>query len=113
MLIPLPFTCQHEVWSAGAVNAHGNVSPEWLAPVDVSCVWWSPSSAEPGSPPTGGNRVVADVVLVVDSAVVVDHRDRFIVEGRRFEVVGLPKDFDHGPFGFAPGRRAVELKWVG
>lgn len=112
-LFPLPFTCQHEAYTAGVEDLHGNTTPGWSTPVSVACVWWSPSSAEPQSPPTGGDRVAADVVLVVDSTLQVDHRDRFSVDGKRFEVVGLPKDYDHGPFGYSPNRRIIELKWVG
>ncbi|MDM2036074.1 hypothetical protein PP334_19380, partial [Mycobacteroides abscessus] len=64
-------------------------------------------------PPTGGERVVADLVLVVDVAVPVDHRDKFTVEGREFEVIGIPEDYNHGPWGFSPDRLVVALKWVG
>lgn len=112
-MIPLPFTCQHEQYSAGQEDDHGNVTSGWATPVPTPCVWWTPSSAEPNSSPTGGDRISVDAVLVVDSSVQVDHRDKFTVDGRVFEVEGLPKDYDHGPFGFAPGRRVVELKWVG
>jgi hypothetical protein len=53
------------------------------------------------------------LVLIVDSAVAVGHRDRFTVDGREFEVIGLPKDYNHGPFGFDTDRLVVELKWRG
>ncbi|MCB1287419.1 MAG: hypothetical protein KDB47_06930 [Mycobacterium sp.] len=112
MRFPLPFTCLHEPYTAGEADAHGNTTPGWGEPAEVACVWWSPSSQEPSSPPTGGDRVAADVVIVVDSGLAVDHRDRFTVDGKPFEVVGLPKDYDHGPFGCSPQRRIVELKWV-
>lgn len=110
---PLPFTCQHEAYTPGVVDAYGNTVPGWSAATTRQCVWWTPESGEPSTPPTGGERVSVDAVLVVDSGVPVDHRDRFILDGRRFEVVGLPHDYDHGPFGFSPGRRVVELTWVG
>ncbi|MFV8169831.1 hypothetical protein [Mycolicibacterium peregrinum] len=65
--------------------------------------------------------MLVDVVLVVDSAVTVGHLDRFTIpdllnsEGdpMRLDVVGLPKDYNHGPFGFSPDRVVVELKAVG
>ena len=110
-LFPLPFTCQHEPYTAGAEDDHGNIEPQWGSPVARQCCWWCPSSTEPATPPTGGDRVTADLVLVLDSAVSVDHRDRFTVDGKRFEVVGIPKDYNHGPFGFSPDRLVVELKW--
>lgn len=109
---PLPFTCQHQAYTPGVEDDHGNTIPGWLDPADVKCVWWCPSSTEPTQAPTGGDRVIADVVLVVDSAVTVDHRDKFTVAGRKFEVIGIPKDYNHGPFGFSPDRLVVELKWV-
>jgi hypothetical protein len=112
-MFPLPFTCSHEHYLAGVEDDHGNDVPGWAAPVDVACFWWLPTSAEPTVPDSGGVRTAVDVSLVVDSSVVVDPRDVFTVDGRRFEVIGLPKDYDHGPFGFTPGRRVVELKWVG
>lgn len=108
-VFPLPFTCAHERYVPGSVDAHGNTTAAWAAAVEVACVWWSPSSAEPSGAPTGGRSLAVDVVLVIDSAVDVDHRDRFTIEGRRFEVVGVPQDYEHGPFGIAPGRRVVEL----
>lgn len=70
---------------------------------------------------------MVDLVLVIDSTAAVDHRDRFtiaglttpvdrdghiVLEAKVFTVVGLPKDYNHGPFGFAPDRVVVGLKWV-
>lgn len=110
---PLPFTCLHGAYVAGIVDSHGNTIPGWSDPVPVDCFWWSPSSVEPLAAPTGSDQVSVDITLVVDSSLSVDHRDRFTVNGHDFEVVGLPKDYDHGPWGFSPNRRVIELKWVG
>lgn len=124
---PLPFTCKHEVYRPGEEDVHGNDVPTWLPAVSRACAWWAPSASEPAQSPTGGDRVIADVVLVLDSAVAVDHRDRFTIAGltapvdhdgqivlepKVFTVVGLPKDYNHGPFGFSPDRLVVELKAV-
>ena len=117
---PLPFTCQHHVYTPGVEDDHGNTVPGWLDPVAVACVWWAPSSQEPALGPTGGDRVVADVVLVVDSAVSVSHLDHFMISEvldtsgnpARLEVIGLPKDYNHGPWGFSPDRLVIELKAV-
>lgn len=110
-LFPLPFTCAHEVYQVGAVDAHGNTTSTWAAPVVVACVWWSPSSTEPPSPPTGGQLVGVDAVLIVDEALSVDHRDRFVIDGQRFEVIGLPADYNHGPWA-TPGRLMINCKKV-
>ena len=112
-MVPLPFTCQHMKYTAGVEDSHGNTVPDWETPVEEQCFWWLPESSEPLSDPTGGDRVAADLVLVVASTVAVDHRDRFTVHGHTFEVVGLPKDYDHGPFNYTPGRQVIELKWNG
>ena len=112
-MIPLPFTCQHEHYATGAQDDHGNAAPDWAEPVPVDCFWWSGSSSEPFAAPTGSDQVSVDVTLVVDSAVAVDQRDRFTVNGRAFEVVGLPKEWDHGPFDFTPDRQVIELKRTG
>lgn len=119
-MFPLPFTCQHEGYTGDpdVTDDDGNTVPDWADPVSVPCFRWPGASTEPGyqyraSGSAGSDQVSVDLTLVVDSSVVVDHRDRFTVDGHDFEVVGLPKDFDHGPFGFSPNRRVVELKWVG
>jgi hypothetical protein len=109
---PLPFTCQHESYMPGVEDAHGNIVPGWSAPVSRACVWWSPDSSEPQPGPVNGDRVAVDVVLVVDSVAAVDHRDRFTVNGWLCEVVGLPKDYNHGPFGFSPDRIVIDLRAV-
>lgn len=110
---PLPFVCQHERYTDGDEDAHGNTEPDWLDPVDVQCVWWMPDTSELPVPNAGGVLTAANLLLAVDSALAVDPRDRFTIETRRFEVIGLPKDYDHGPFGFATNRLIIELRWVG
>lgn len=114
-MFPLPFTALHGVYTADEMvkDDHGDTVTGWADAVPVPCFWWSGASMEPLGTPTGSEQVSVDLTLVVDSALEVDHRDRFTVDGHVFEVVGLPKDFDHGPFGFSPNRRVIELKWVG
>lgn len=109
---PLPFTCLHEAYDRGQEDGHGNIREGWLESVTVPCIWWSVSSAEPAAPPTGSERVVVDLSLVVNSALVVDHRDRFTIQGRRYEVTGVPAEWDHGPFGFSPNRQVISLRAV-
>ncbi len=111
-LFPLPFTCLHLQYTAGEEDNHGNTTPGWLDPVDVACMWWPVSSSEPAGPPTGSERVVGELALVVDVSVPVDHRDRFTVQGQVFEVNGLAKNYNFGPFGFTPNRKVVELRMV-
>ena len=110
--VPLPFSCGHEAYRDGEENDHGNTAPDWADPVSVDCFWWDPSSTEPLQGPTGGDTVIADRVLVINAALSVDHRDRFTFGDERFEVDGLPGDYNHGPFGYAPGRLVIALKRV-
>lgn len=113
-LFPLPFVCGHRRHIAGGRTGHGNAASDWANAVEIACCWWPGTTSEPASPPTGGgNLASADVTLVIDSAVSVSHQDRFVVDGLEFEVIGLPKDFDHGPYGFQPHRKVLELKWTG
>lgn len=112
-MISLPFTCQHEHYEAGAENDWGNTEPGWADPVDVPCFWQPGQVTENSVESLGGVRTIVDLTLFVESSLVVDPQDRFTVAGRTFEVIGLPKEYDHGPFGYRPDRQLVELKWVG
>lgn len=111
-VFPLPFTCSHEAYVPGFEDGHGNTTPEWLEAVEVPCAWWPVSSEEPAGPPTGSDRVVAELALIVNVDVAVDHRDRFTIAGTLFEVTGLPKNYNYGPFGFTPNRKVIELRMV-
>ena len=111
-LTPLPFSCLHESYIPGGEDGHGNTIAGFEEPVEVACMWWPVNTEEPPGPPTGSERVVAERALVIDVKVAVDHRDRFIFDGQRFEVTGIPQNYDFGPFGFAPNRQVVELRMV-
>lgn len=119
-LIPLPFTALHSAYTGDpdTIDDDGNAIVDWSDPVPVPCFWWSGDTTEPGyqfrgSASAGSDQVSVDVTLVVDVDLQVDHRDRFTVSGHDFEVVGLPKEWDHGPFSFSPRRQVIELKWIG
>lgn len=117
-MFPLPFSCLHDSYIGSAEDDHGNPVPTWATSVAVDCFWWIGQSTESryqfrASGNTGSDQASVDLTLVVDANVPVDHRDRFTVDGKAFEVVGLPKDYNHGPFAFSPDRLVVELKWTG
>lgn len=106
----LRWTAGHRVYSeTGGQDAHGNDIPAWANPVDVPAIWWSPSSTEPAV--AGHDRVNVDVVMVVDSALMVSPHDRMILAGEEYEVIGFPEDYDHGP-GRSAGRKPVNLQRV-
>lgn len=60
----------------------------------------------------GHDRVIADLVVVVDRTVSVGPLDRMVVDGREYEVDGEAADYNHGPFGFSPNRLVVECKRI-
>jgi len=111
-LFPLPWPCLHEAYLPGEEDGHGNTTPGWAEAVELRSFWWPLNSEEPAGPPTGSERVVAERALVIDVSVRVDHRDRFIFDGQRFEVTGIPQNYDYGSFGFTPKRQVVELRMV-
>lgn len=97
--VPLPFTCQREAYLPDGVDAYNNPQPRWDDPVDTPCVWWTTET---------------DTFVIVDSVVPVDYRDRFIVDGRHYEITPdtMPADYNHGPFGFSPNRTVVKLRML-
>lgn len=108
---PLPYTAGHQVYVPGAEDSHGNPIDTWADPVPVQCFWWTPDSSEPIL--AGHDRLIVDRVLVLDSADAegVSHRDRFTIEGRLWEAIGIAEDYDHGPW-WSPGVRPVNLQRV-
>lgn len=108
MRFRLPWTAGHRVYSeTGGQDAHGNDVPAWASPVNVPALWWSPTSDEPTV--VGHDRVVVDVVMVVDSGLTVSPHDQMVLGGQTYEVIGEPEDYDHGPYSM-PGRKPVNLK---
>lgn len=117
-MIPLPFTCQHLAYAAGAEDDHGNAIVGWAEPVDVACFWYpKTSSRQLGDESVSNEQSSVDLELAIDPTVVVDQRDRFTIGGKDFEVVGLPEDYNHGPYKgpltASPLPVVLELKWVG
>lgn len=110
MRFPLKWTAGHRVYSAtGGQDVHGNDIPSWANAVDVPAMWWSPSSTEPVV--AGHDRVVVDVVIVVDTSLTVSPHDRFVIGAKTYEVIGFPEDYDHGPYA-TPGRKPLNLQRV-
>lgn len=117
-MIPLPYTCQHWAYTEGVVDDYGNTTPGWASPVDRACFWYpKTSSREIGDESVSNEQSSIDLELVIDPTVVVDQRDRFTILEKNFEVVGLPEDYNYGPYKgpltASPLPLVVELKWVG
>ncbi|MFF1531488.1 head-tail adaptor protein [Cellulomonas sp. NPDC058312] len=111
-MIPLPFTAGLRAFIGSAEDDLGNPTEGWGTAVETSAVWWTPSSVATSEQKMAGHdRVVVDLVMVVDSATAVGPRDRVVIDGRDFEVIGYPEDFDHGPW-WQPGRKPVNLRRI-
>lgn len=99
-MFPLAQTVGHCVYVPGAKNSHGNPVDTWLPPVDVQVYGYGAAteSTEPG-----GTRVI-EGLEVFAPVFPVDSRDRFVVDGKLYDVDGDPSNWDKGPFGFEPGQ---------
>lgn len=99
---PLLFTVGHRVWSEDGEDAHGNPIAGWSTPVTKPVYGWgAPSGDEPKI--AGVDRVEVEVELLVPPEFQCDRKDRIVLDGDEFEVVGPMEMFDHNPFGWNPG----------
>lgn len=93
-------TIGQEIYQAGVEDPHGNPEDSWASPVDVGVYGYGPrfASTEPG-----GTQVIVGLTVYGPKSLQVGSRDRFIVNGLRYDVDGELGDWTNGPFGFAPG----------
>lgn len=102
-------TVQHEVYSPGQVDAHGNRKDTWAASVNVGVYAFDPGGAvEPLTP--GHDRVVTTPTIYAPIGVRFGARDRVTVRGVRYEVDGDSRDWVH-PEG-APAGTVTTLRRV-
>lgn len=80
---------------------YGNATATYGPPVPRYVYGWAPA----GSVEVQSYRhdVKADLSVYAPADFVIDPRDRMVVGGKTYEVAGEPDDFNHGPFGWAPG----------
>ncbi|ASN67441.1 hypothetical protein 7S11_3 [uncultured Caudovirales phage] len=101
-MLPALFTVSVKAFKADSEDELGNPIESWAPPVPLKVYGWSaPRSTEPKL--AGHDRVVVDVELLAPEGFLVRPRDRVLLEGGEFEVIGYPEDYNHGPFGFRPG----------
>ncbi|WP_130865845.1 hypothetical protein [Acidipropionibacterium timonense] len=92
---------RHLVRSLGATDVHGNATDEWASTPRMVFGWSQEQSDEPAA--VGANRI--STTLQVLSPWAAADKDRVVILGHMFEVIGESEDWNHGPFGFEPGYR--------
>ena len=102
-----PYTVEHRAFTGTTRDARGNVTQTYADGVSRPVYGWGPPRSDE---PTSGAVTALTVDLEVYSPTFeYGSQDRFVVGGNVFEVVGLPTDYDHGPFGYRPGM-VIRLK---
>lgn len=107
---PCTIPVEHMRFVAGGEDELGNPVESWAAPVQVLVAGWEPPvSAEPMI--AGHDRVVVDLNLYADWEFKPGPRDRVILNGSEFEVIGYPEDPNNNPL-FVPQRVKILLKRI-
>ncbi|MBF6064937.1 hypothetical protein IU494_30285 [Nocardia terpenica] len=118
MSFPLRSIVGHHHYRDGGRDAHGNPTEYFEPALDaagepVRVYGWAPvSSTEPALP--GHTRVVTEVDLYTAPGFVPGPHDLIDLPAApagRFEIVGFPADYGHGPFDWSPGS-VIRLKKV-
>lgn len=101
-MFPLRHTIQHRAYLAGVEDAHGNPVTDYSDPADVQVYGWhTGQTTEPGV--AGHDRTEVEGQVFAPGSFRPGPLDVVVLGGEDFEVVGHPEDYNHGPFGFAPG----------
>lgn len=103
-------TVQHEAFSAGAADGHGNAVDAWAAPVPVGIYAFNPGVPADLTTP-GHDRDVSEPSLYVPSGVIMAPRDRVVVRGEPYEVDGDTQVF-RNPFGSCMDGNKINLRKV-
>lgn len=103
--LPARYTVGVRTYSEGADDAHGNPTPSWAAAVTIAAYGWAPRTGAAELLEAGRDAVITDLAIYapVPTTLTIGPRDRVVVDGDTYEVVGHPQEFNHGPFGWAPG----------
>lgn len=106
---PTPFVVTHVTRAKTGENALGQ--PIYAETSTVRKVYgWAPTYETERHEAALAGRTVSDLTLYTPD-LDWSSNDKVVVDGLDYEVIGNPKDFNHGPFGFQPGC-TVNLKRV-
>ena len=85
-------------------NEYGNTVDAWATePVTKAVYGWAPAGTNESN--ASRHTVTADLELFAPPGFTLDSRDHVRILGQTYEVQGDVEDFNHGPFGWAPGVR--------
>lgn len=87
-------TVQYEAPVAGAVDAHGNATDQWAAPVPVGIFEFDPGSTS--EPREGRRRVIVEPTLYLPPGVVLDAAGRVTARGKRYLIEGDTREWPIG-----------------
>lgn len=108
---PAPWTVQTLKRTLGEPDRYGEREETFGPPVDQKVYGWAPPGVEDEIFSANRDAVVQDLDVYTPVAFEVSPDDLMIIRGDTFRVLGGARDFNHGPFGFIPGK-AVRVKRV-
>lgn len=80
---------------------YGNEVASFAPPVTRYVYGWSPAGGVEVN--TFRHAVAADLAVYAPNDLDVRPRYRMVVDGKTYDVQGEVEDYNHGPFGYAPG----------
>lgn len=108
---PTPWTVQTRKRVLGEPDRYGEREETFDPPVTQKVYGWGPPGVEDEVFSSNRDAIVQDLDVYAPVEFDVSADDLMIIGGETFRVLGGARDFNHGPFGFAPGR-AVRVKRV-
>lgn len=100
-IFPLLFKVSLLTTSEGPDDDHGNPVVEWVEQIELVIGWGPPRGREPKR--AGVESSVVELELLVPPDWSSKESDLVVVDGLEYQQVGPVEDYNHGPFGFAPG----------
>jgi hypothetical protein len=110
-MLPTRWTVDVLPYIGTVEDEYGNTVDAWETIPTVTPVYgWAPAGTNESN--ASRHTVTADLELLAPPDFTLDPRDHVRILGQTYEVQGAVEDFNHGPFGYAPGVR-VNLRRFG